>query len=90
MLIITFMVPTISVVPRLSSPPAFDCLQYAKTEREGLVNPTTSSAARGVTLYMHTRVTEKTEKTDLALCTSYEYEASVDGEQHQVYKTYPS
>ena len=30
------------------------------------------------------------EKTDLVLCISYEDETSADGEQHQVYKTYPS
>ena len=36
-------------------------------------------------MYSHAR-----EKIDLAFCTSYEDETSADGEQHQVYKTYPS
>ena len=29
------------LVPRPSTPPVFDCLQYAKTEREGLGNLST-------------------------------------------------
>ena len=31
----------VSLVPRPSPAPVFDCLQYAKTEPEGLVNLTT-------------------------------------------------
>ena len=78
-----------SLVPRPSPAPVLDCLQYAKTEPEGLVNLTTRSAARAshfVTLYMYGRATEK---TDLAFCISYEDETSAD-EERQVYKTYPS
>ena len=37
--------------------------------------------------YMYVRATEK---TDLALCTSYEDETSADTEQHLMYKTYLS
>jgi len=36
--------PSGSLVPRPSIPPVFDCLQYAKTEREGLGNLTPSEA----------------------------------------------
>ena len=45
----------------------------------------TGVTCRHAYMYSHAR-----EKTDLVFCTSYEDETSADGEQNQVYKTYPS
>ena len=79
-----------SLVPRPSPTPVFDCLQYAKTEPERLVNLTMGFAARTSHFVMPYMYVRATEKTDLALCTSYEDETSANREQHLMYKTYPS
>ena len=54
-----------TLVPRPSSAPVFDCLQYAKTELEGLVNLTMWPAARMSYFIMPYRYGCAAEKTDL-------------------------
>ena len=84
------LLPITSLVPRPSSAPVSDRLQYAKTEGEGLVNLTTWSAAQASHVVTLICIAKLREKTDLEFCTSYEDETSTDGEQYKVYKTYPS
>ena len=66
-----------SLVPRPSSAPVFDRLQYAKMDPEGLVNLTMWPAARTSHFVTPYRYGRAAEKTDLTFCTRYEDEASV-------------
>jgi len=60
-----------SLVPKASTPPVFDCLQYAKMEGEGLGNFIMWSAARPSNVVMSPLNSQVICETDLAFCASY-------------------
>jgi len=79
----------VSLVPRPSTPPVFNRLQYAKTEGEGLGNFITWSAARPSNVVTPPLNSQVIYETDLAFCASYKDGASASRELHQAYETYP-
>ena len=78
----------VSLVPRPSTPPVFDRLQYAKTEGEGLGNFITWSKARPSNVVMPPLNSQVIYETDLAFCASYKDGTSASRELHQAYETY--
>ena len=78
-----------SLVPRPSTPPVFDRLQYTKMEGEGLGNFITWSVARLSYVVTPPFNSQVMHETNLTFCASYEDGTSTSRELHQAYETYP-